>query len=178
MIFAAYHLAYYIMKIFVNLAVILILFMVFSCSSASKNNAYKGNDGAGMGTVIEPTVVAKSFQKELAGTWNVISMRRQQRADLESFSGVTLVFDEKDTKFSGKAPCNSIFGNIQLKGYSIRFQHIGSTKMACDHLEQEAAYLNLLQTRISAFTIDGDKLYLRDGTSNIVFECERVKGGT
>jgi len=166
------------MKAFVSsiaLAVTMLIF--FGCSGPSKNTSSQGNGVAGTGTVIVPTAVAKSFQKELAGTWNVISMRRQQKAELETLSGVTLKFDENDVKFSGKAPCNSISGTIQLNGYSIRFLNIVSTKMACEHLEVETAFLNLLQTRISAFTVDGNKLYLRDGISNIVFECDKVLEG-
>lgn len=122
---------------------------------------------------ITPKADAKSFQKELAGTWRVISMRRQQKAELETLQNVSLTFPQTDTRFTGKAPCNNIHGTISLNGYSIRFQNIASTRMACDNMEQEGAFLNLLETRISAFTIDGNKLYLRDGISNIVFECVR-----
>lgn len=147
--------------------------LISGCSAPPKTGMHKGS--APTGEVIIPKAASKSFQKELAGTWNVISMRRQQKAALETLTGVTLQFNEADAKFTGKAPCNRIFGNILLNGYGIRFQNIGATKMACDSLEQETAYINLLQNRISAFTIDADKLYLRDGISNIVFECVRVK---
>ena len=122
---------------------------------------------------IVPKVEAISFQKELAGKWNVLTMRRQQKAELEHLNGVQLTFSEASNQFSGKAPCNNINGTIQLNGYSIRFQNIASTKMACEQLEQETAMLGLLESRISAFTITGNKLLLRDGISNIVFECER-----
>ncbi|MCH5717617.1 META domain-containing protein [Niabella hibiscisoli] len=144
--------------------------IVIACSSPQKTSV---NNSGESGNVIIPNADAKSFQNELAGTWSVVSMRRQQKADLEMLSGVTLQFNASDTKFSGKAPCNSIFGTIQLNGYSIRFQNIGATKMACDKLEQETIFIDLLQTRVSAFTLEGNKLYLRDGISNIVFTCER-----
>lgn len=121
------------------------------------------------------TAKPKSFAKELAGKWKVISMRRQQKAQLEVLNNVALEFDVKDNRFYGKAPCNNINGSFALNGYSIRFSNIASTKMACDNLDQEGYYLKLLEERISAFTIDKDKLYLRDGISNIVFECDRVK---
>lgn len=146
--------------------------IIFSAGCGSAKKAPSGT-GIEPGNVIIPKADAKSFHKELAGTWNVVSMRRQQKAELEMLSGVTLQFDTSDSKFSGKAPCNRIFGNIQLNGYSIRFRNIGATKMACDRLEQETAFLNLLETRISTFTIEGDTLYLRDGISNVVFSCER-----
>lgn len=157
------------------LQLVIATILVSACTTPSHVPGKRAQNGESGTVVIVPKADARSFQKELAGTWTIISMRRQQKADLESLSGVTLKFDENDVKFSGKAPCNSIFGAIQLNGYSIRFQNVGSTKMACDKLEQETAYLNLLQTRVSAFTIESDKLYLRDGISNIVFEGERVK---
>ncbi len=159
------------MKLHYFLYVLLLLMITaIGCSSPQKTTASNSGEP---GNVIIPKADAKSFQNELAGRWHVISMRRQQKADLETLSGVTLQFDASDTKFSGKAPCNSIFGTVQLKGYSIRFQNIGATKMACDKLEQETAFISLLQTRISAFTLEDNKLFLRDGISNIVFTCER-----
>ncbi|MFV0605349.1 MAG: META domain-containing protein [Niabella sp.] len=152
--------------------IIALIFIFISCGSTSHNRR-SGSTRTVVKDTITPTVVSKSFQNELAGGWNVISMKRQQMAEEEQLSGVSLFFDSSSAKFTGEAPCNAIFGTILLNGYGIRFQNIGATKKACDKLEQETAYLKLLQTRISAFTIDGDKLYLRDGTSNIVFVCER-----
>lgn len=162
------------MKVLLNYVGGIVWALIFmQCNTSQKST---GNDEhtSNSQNIIIPKGEAKSFQKELAGTWSVLSMRRQQKAELETLNNVLLTFDSTDSKFSGKAPCNSIFGNIQLNGYSIRFQNIGSTKMACDRLEQETAYIHLLQTRISTFTIDGNKLYFRDGASNIVFECERA----
>lgn len=120
-------------------------------------------------------VQAASFAKELAGKWNVISMRRQQKAELEPLSDVTLNFDIEKYRVNGKAPCNTINGQFVLKGTGIRFENIASTRMTCDKQEQENYYIKLLQERISAYTVQGDKLYLRDGISNIVFECNRIK---
>ncbi len=160
--------------IYYTLGALLIISLSF-CTTPRENmpSAHRGGKSVIVDT-ITPRVVAVSFQKDLAGKWNVISMRRQQKAGLETLSNVTLTFPETGTQFSGKAPCNSINGTIQLNGYSIRFHNIASTRMACENLEQESAYINLLQTRISAFTITGNTLYLRDGISNIVFECERA----
>jgi hypothetical protein len=45
--------------------------------------------------------------------------------------------------------------------------------MACDNMDKENAFLNLLENRISEYTFNGIELLLRDGASNIVFECKR-----
>jgi len=114
----------------------------------------------------------KSYKKELQGKWNVTTMRRQQKAELENLSNVSIEF-KADLSFSGKAPCNSIGGIYTLKGTSIKFSNIIATKMACDNLEQESAFLRLLEGTVSAYSVSEIKLLLRDGASNIVFECER-----
>ncbi|WP_409966592.1 hypothetical protein PIECOFPK_00864 [Mycovorax composti] len=156
-----------------HIAILLLALTAFHCSSPSRSTT-SGKTEIITETII-PNTATKSFQKELAGTWNVLSMRRQAKAKQETLSGVSLTFNEQDNKFNGKAPCNSIFGTVQLNGYSIRFQEVGATRMACDKMEQETAYLELLQNRISSFSIEGSKLYLKDVASNIVLECERAK---
>ncbi len=114
----------------------------------------------------------KSYKKELQGSWNVVTMRRQQKAELESLSGVSIEF-RADSAFNGKAPCNRIGGVYILKGTSIKFSKIFATKMACDNLEQETVFLKLLEETVSAYSVSDTKLLLRDGSSNIVFECVR-----
>ena len=117
-------------------------------------------------------VKQKSYKKEMIGKWSVATMRRQQKAELEQLSGVTIEFGS-DTSFSGKAPCNRIGGVYTLKGTSIKFSRIFATRMACDKLEQETAFLKLLEETVSAYSVEGNKLLLRDGSSNIVFELKR-----
>jgi len=45
--------------------------------------------------------------------------------------------------------------------------------MACSNLEQEAAFIKLMEETVSAYSVSDSKLLLRDGSSNIVFECVR-----
>lgn len=117
-------------------------------------------------------VKQKSYKKEMQGKWSVTTMRRQQKAELEQLSGVTIEFST-DSSFSGKVPCNRIGGVYTLKGTSIKFSRIFATRMACDKLEQESAFLKLLEETVSAYTVEGNTLLLRDGSSNIVFELKR-----
>src|SRR4030095_13252709 len=104
--------------------------------------------------------------------WEVTSMRRQQKAELEILSNVHFEL-KADSTFTGKGGCNNLRGKFSVKGSSIKFAAIISTKMACDNLDKENAFLNLLENRISEYTFLGNELLLRDGASNIVFECKR-----
>jgi heat shock protein HslJ len=47
--------------------------------------------------------------------------------------------------------------------------------MACTQLEQESSFLKLLEQTVSAYSVSEKKLFLRDGSSNIVFECEKAE---
>jgi heat shock protein HslJ len=114
----------------------------------------------------------KSDLSKMIGRWEVTSMRRQQKAELEKLSNV--YFELKpDLTFAGKGGCNNVSGNFSVKGSSIKFNSIAATKMACDNMDRENAVLNLLENRVSEYTYEGNELLLRDGASNVVFECRR-----
>jgi len=114
----------------------------------------------------------RSDFNKMLGNWEVITMRRQQRSGLEKLFNV--YFELKaDSTFTGKGGCNNMGGKFSVKGTSIRFGSIISTKMACDNLDKENAFFKLLENTISEYTFNGNELLLRDGASNIVFECKR-----
>ena len=116
----------------------------------------------------EVEVRQKDYRQQLMGGWNILTMRRQSQVAEEQLSNVFIVFTS-DTTFNGKAGCNNMSGRYQLKGTSIKFSDIITTKMACDKLEQETAFLSLLQNTVSAYTVNDNQLLLRDGASNILF---------
>jgi heat shock protein HslJ len=160
-----------------------LLFLV-SCSGEKKSNAGRPQIINGSGEPVKDSIVfydaniktnQKSYKKEMIGSWNVISMRRQQKAELEVLQKVKLIFGA-DSAFTGKAPCNNMGGVYRLKGTSIQFSKIYATKMACDRLETEGAFLDLLENRIANYAVVGNKLQLLDVSGNIVFECERSIG--
>jgi heat shock protein HslJ len=45
--------------------------------------------------------------------------------------------------------------------------------MACNNMDTENAFFKLLENTISEYTFKGNELLLRDGASNIIFECRR-----
>ena len=114
----------------------------------------------------------KSDLNKMLGRWEVITMRRQQKAPLETLSNVYFEL-RPDLTFAGKGGCNSMSGMVSVKGSSIKFNSIVSTKMACDNMDKENAFFNLLETRVSEYTYNGNELLLRDGAGNVVFECKR-----
>ena len=131
-------------------------------------------DTATIVQVVETDVEArqKSDLNKMLGNWEVISMRRQQKAELERLSNT--YFELKpDLTFSGKGGCNNMSGKFSVKGSSITFSPVISTRMACDDLDKENGFFNLLGSRISEYTYKGDELLLRDGAANIVFKCRR-----
>lgn len=111
--------------------------------------------------------------RDLEGKWFVLTMRRQQFMPAEPLNGVTLSF--ADSSFAGQAPCNSIAGDFMLKGANASFLNIISTKMACDKLEMERAFLKLLGNSVKLMGIDGNKLMLKDKDGNTIFECIKDK---
>lgn len=116
----------------------------------------------------EVQIRQKDFTQELLGNWQVTKMQRQARMEEEALTNVALHFKTDET-FTGKGGCNTIRGKYTLKGSSIKFSNIISTKMACNNLEQETAFLQLLEGTVSAFTVTEKQLLLRDGSSNVLF---------
>lgn len=113
----------------------------------------------------------KNYRELLLGTWVIDSMHRQARMDVDFLTNVSITFS--DSTFTGSGGCNRISGKYTLKGTSIKFSDIISTKMACERLDQETAFLDLLQSTVSAYTVTQNVLWLRDGSSNIVFHARK-----
>ena len=123
---------------------------------------------------VEIGVNQKNYMAQLAGGWVIDTMRTQARALPEALSGVVISFDS-DSTFSGNTGCNKVNGNFRLKGTSIKFLTLNSTKMACEGMESEASLQRLLTGTVSAYTVENDVLLLRDGSSNVVFRAHRKK---
>jgi heat shock protein HslJ len=114
----------------------------------------------------------KSYMNLLTGTWDFKVMRKQAKLDPDQLQGVTLTLNG-DSTFTGQASCNKVWGKFSIKGTSIKFNDIASTKMACNKQEEENWLLQLLQNTVSNYTVTKSTLWLRDGSSNIVFEANK-----
>jgi heat shock protein HslJ len=116
----------------------------------------------------------KNYLNLLIGSWSIDTMKRQAKIDAEPLINASIVF-EANNRFSGKAGCNNMSGKFVLKGTSIKFSDIITTRMYCDRMEQETVLLKLLQENVSAYTVTESTLLLRDGSSNIIFQASRTQ---
>jgi heat shock protein HslJ len=117
------------------------------------------------------TITRVIDKNELEGRWKVTAMSRPQSPQPEPLTGVTLSI--ADSAFAGRAPCNSMAGDFLIKGAAIKFTNIITTKMACPALEQETAFLDLLQNKVKVLELQENKLLLKDARGNAVLECEK-----
>ena len=79
-------------------------------------------------------------------------------------------------RMGGNTNCNAMFGHVALDGHNVKFEMMGSTKMACvdpDVMTQEHRYLDALK-QVVTWRVDGDNLILTDRarTDVLVFEAE------
>ena len=118
----------------------------------------------------------KSFMDLLVGTWTLTKMKKQSQMDADHLKGILLTLN-KDSSFTGQASCNKITGKFSIKGTSIKFNDIVSTKMFCNKQEEEKWILQLLQGTVSNYTVTKPNLLLRDVSGNIVFEADRKNSG-
>ena len=114
----------------------------------------------------------KSYMNLLVGAWYITSMKRQPRIKAEVLTDVVLNL-KSDSTFTGSSGCNKISGNLSIKGTSIKFTSIASAKKTCAKAEEERWILKLLQETVSNYTVTDNTLWLRDGSSNVVFEAKK-----
>ena len=79
-----------------------------------------------------------------------------------------------DSKISGETGCNRFFGDFAVKGKSITFTNMGSTRMMCPDMAFENAWLGTIQ-ETAAFTISGSKLTLKDKDGNIIAILSKIE---
>lgn len=160
-----------------RLLVIITMVIIFfpGCTSGKKQS--KGVEVVPDGAVIDSsdlfsdtyTITRVINKKNLEGRWKVTRMYRQKEQQPESLTNVSLSI--ADSAFAGKAPCNSIAGDFIIKGAAVKFTNIIATKMACPNLEQETAFLGLLEKKVKMIGLESSRLILRDRAGNMVFEC-------
>jgi heat shock protein HslJ len=75
---------------------------------------------------------------EIGGDWHLVGLEGQRAP-----APLSITFTS-DGKVSGKAPCNRFFGSYSGPLPAVVLSALGSTRMACDALDVEAAYLESL----------------------------------
>lgn len=106
------------------------------------------------GCQVDPTA---SLDSVVGPVWVV------QTLDGSAFpSAATLRFSQ-DGRVSGKAPCNRYFGAVKFAGSDLSIGPLGSTRMACEALDEETRYLLALAS-MTELKLSRDQLILRDAS--------------
>jgi heat shock protein HslJ len=76
----------------------------------------------------------------------------------------TMTLDFAQKKVFGQGPCNRYFGTLRdLDKNRVRFENIGTTKSACNLMDKEKAFFDLLPLTQN-FVIEGERMYVYHGT--------------
>ncbi len=111
-----------------------------------------------------PTKGMEQDQNELIGTWKVIQM--DGMGTLTNFP--TFVFsEEEENKVSGYAGCNNYFASYDLKGSELSFRDGGSTRMMCQDMSVEDAFLKKMN-EIAYYKMVKSELHLFDAKDKLI----------
>jgi heat shock protein HslJ len=143
------------MNIYSKLIVILFLQAFLSCKSRTGNETTSPSSN-------NPTKETPSG--EISPTdkyWKLVELRGVK---VEYVNGQSqemyLTLKEGDNILIGHGGCNTFSGKYMLKGpVSISFREIISTEMACPNMNNEAAFLQVLQ-QTDNYSMIGDTLFL------------------
>lgn len=113
----------------------------------------------------------KNYIDQIQGQWQLVSMQQQAKLDIETLDHFKLTIT-KDMKFILSAPCGSINGTYDVKGTGLKFNNLVSSGQTCNS-DQWTELMQLLEQRISAYTVTDKELLLRDNATNIVFRAIR-----
>lgn len=116
--------------------------------------------------------IQHSLLKEMNGTWELVSQKRQPALPPETLQKFTLNI-RLDSIFAGSTPCYSFSGKLVLRGAGIRFPFHKVVKEGCKEEESEIYFFKLLHDSVATYSVAGNSLQLRNSTGLIVFEAIR-----
>lgn len=95
----------------------------------------------------------------LETNWRLVELNGQPVAKAEPGKReIHIILKAKDNRLQGFAGCNTMMGSYELKeGNLIRLKKIVSTRMACDEMATEVAFLKVLEL-LDNYTISGNIL--------------------
>lgn len=102
-------------------------------------------------------------------------LKKMKETDTSSFQiddkGVWIEFKSAESKFTGKAPCNTFFGGFKTDFISsFKASDPGVTRMYCNNMELETLFFKLLSA-VNTYEIkDGKLSLLKDGKAMLIFE--------
>jgi heat shock protein HslJ len=92
--------------------------------------------------------------------WVVVELKGVPVQQSGSRKDAFIRFEVPEKRFSGNGGCNQISGNYNLDKNDVHFTEVISTKMSCNDIEFENAFLNTLGT-VDRYEIAGNELLLK-----------------
>lgn len=124
--------------------------------------------------------VASAASQPLIDTnWRLTQLGGQVIDNPAGGNAIGFHLDAQNPRMTGFAGCNRMFGGYVLNGDALKFDQVGSTKMACmdgDRMQLESRYTNAL-TQVTRWKITGSTLELLDATGNTLagFEASATR---
>jgi len=99
--------------------------------------------------------------------WVVVEMRGVPVQQSGGRRDAHIVFEVADKRFTGNGGCNQINGNYILDKSEIKFTDVIATKMACNDIEFENAFLSTLSS-VDRYEVNGNDLLLKKKRETIL----------
>ena len=121
----------------------------------------------GIFTVVSLLAIGVFAQQDLTRyAWELTRLNGRNMAD----SNAVIDFDPTKNAFTGNAGCNKMFGSYTVKGGTIRFSKVGTTKMFCAKpgvMKDEAEFIRALGAA-ARYSIAGEKLRVYAGKKKVL----------
>ena len=132
------------------IGLIIVASLAVGCAGSSSSPTSPSSDGG-------PLTITSN---QLAGTWNLVSMRPAGQADQPTPSGATYVLTFAAGRLSTRVDCNMCNGVFTLSGQTLTAgPALACTRAACSTMPFENVYTSLLGGD-STVTLSGDTLVL------------------
>jgi len=102
----------------------------------------------------------KFYKVSLNGNWYLdkIYVGKIKAADLYPYKKPFITIDINQTVFSGNSACNAIRGQLLMFQNTMKFNHVTSTKMFCDGIN-EKVFVDALE-KVTHYKLEGTRLIL------------------
>lgn len=94
------------------------------------------------------------------GRWVVVEMKGVPVQQSGGRKDAFINFEVDQKKFRGNGGCNQINGNYSVEKNTIKFHDVISTKMSCNDIDFENAFLSALAS-VNRYETKGDDLLLK-----------------
>ena len=124
-----------------------------------QGNKIGGNDAA-------RHILTKTNYDILEKYWKLVDLNGEKVATDSTFKKEAhIIFKEADNRITGNGGCNTIGGVYSIRGQNkLSVSNLFSTKMFCQNMDLETAFLALLQSAES-FNLRGDSLLINSAQS-------------